>query len=63
MSRGTAEQALHCYEDATKSFNKAVKFEKVEKSAKSWRAYVKNEGERRRKLIANGADLATCKKV
>ena len=63
MNRGTAEQALHCYKDASKSFAKAAKFEKTEKGAKSWKAYVTNEGERRNKLISNGADLATCKKV
>ena len=63
MSRGTAEQALHCYKDASKSFSKAAKFEKTEKGAKSWKAYVTNEGDRRNKLISNGADLATCKKV
>ena len=63
MSRGTAEQALHCYKDAEKSFAKATKFKKTEKGARSWKRYVSIEGDRRRKLIANGADLATCKKV
>ncbi len=63
MSRGTAEQALHCYEDASKSFSKAIKFKKTQKGAKSWKAYVNNEGDRRSKLIANGAKLATCKKA
>ena len=63
MSRGTAEQALHCYKDAEKSFGKATKFKKTEKGARSWKRYVTIEGDRRRKLIANGAKLATCKKV
>ncbi len=63
MSRGTAEQALHCYKDAEKSFTKAAKFKKTEKGARSWKRYVTAEGDRRRKLVANGAKLATCKKV
>lgn len=63
MNRGTAEQALHCYQDASKSFTRASKFKKTEKGARSWNQYVQTEGERRRKLIANGAKLATCKKV
>ena len=63
MSRGTAEQALHCYKAAEKSFAKAAKFKKTEKGARSWKRYVTIEGDRRRKLIANGAKLATCKKV
>ncbi len=63
MTRGSAEQALHCYEAAEKSFAKAARFEKTKKGALSWQQYVQKEGERRRKLIANGAKLATCKKV
>lgn len=63
MNRGTAEQALHCYKQAGKSFDKATKFPKTEKGARSWKKYVTNEGERRSNLIANGAKLATCKKV
>ena len=63
MNRGTAEQALHCYQAASKSFSRASKFKKTEKGARSWNQYVKSEGDRRRKLIANGAKLATCKKV
>ena len=63
MNRGSAEQALHCYEAAEKSFARAAKFEKTKKGAQSWQQYVQKEGERRRKLIANGAKLATCKKV
>ena len=63
MNRGSAEAALHCYRAAEKSFNRASKFEKTEKGAKNWKKYVKNEGDRRRKLIANGAPLATCIEV
>ena len=63
MNRGTAEQSLHCYKDAEKSFSKASKFKKTEKGARSWKRYVAAEGDRRRKLVANGAKLATCKKV
>lgn len=63
MNRGTAEQALHCYEAASKSFDRATKYPKTEKGARSWKKYVTSEGERRNNLIANGAKLATCKKV
>ncbi len=63
MNKGSAETALHCYEDAAKSFAKAAKFKKTEKGATSWKRYVKHEGDRRANLIANGANLATCKKV
>lgn len=63
MSRGSAEAALHCYTAAEKSFGKAAKFKKTEKNASTWKKYVKNEGDRRSKLIKNGAKLATCKKV
>lgn len=63
MNRGTAEQELHCYSAAAKSFDRAIKFKKTEKGARSWKQYVQREGDRRSKLIANGAKLATCKKV
>lgn len=63
MSRGSAEAALHCYKDAEKSFTKASKYKKTEKGAASWKKYVQNEGDRRSKLIATGAKLASCKKV
>lgn len=63
MNRGTAEAALHCYSDAASSFGRAEKFDKVQKGAANWKRYVQIEGERRSKLIANGAKLATCKKV
>jgi len=63
MNRGTAEAALHCYSDAVKSFTRAARFEKIKKSANNWKRYVQLEGERRGKLIANGANLARCKKV
>ena len=63
MNRGNAEQALHCYDDAVKSFTKAQKFEKTRKSAANWKKYVAREGKRRAKLIANGAKLDSCKKV
>lgn len=63
MSRGTAEAALHCYSDAAKSFSRAARFEKIKASANNWKRYVELEGERRGKLIANGAKLAGCKKV
>jgi hypothetical protein len=54
---------LHCYSAAAKSFDRAIKFKKTEKGARSWKQYVQSEGDRRSKLIANGAKLATCKKV
>lgn len=63
MNKGSAEAALHCYSDAVESFTKAAKFEKTKKNAGSWKQYVQKEGDRRRKLIASGAKLATCKKV
>lgn len=63
MNRGNAEAALHCYEDAARSFSKAAKFEKSARGAANWRRYVVAEGDRRSKLIANGAKLARCKKV
>jgi len=63
MNRGSAEAALHCYDDAVRSFRKATKFERTKKGATSWMKYVENEGDRRTKLIKNGAKLATCKKA
>ena len=63
MNKGSAETALHCYKDAAKSFRKALKSEKTKKGASNWLKYVEYEGNRRQKLIANGAKLATCKKV
>lgn len=63
MNRGSAEASLHCYKDAASSFAKAAKFEKSKKSALNWKKYVEAEGERRRKLISNGAPLSGCKKA
>ena len=63
MNRGNAEQALHCYKDAARSFTRAAKFEKTAQSAASWRKYVEKEGSRRAKLIASGAKLSRCKRV
>ncbi|MGB5324204.1 MAG: hypothetical protein WBN40_02105 [Pseudomonadales bacterium] len=63
MSRGSAEAALHCYDDAARSFARAEKFQSASKGAANWKRYVQIEGERRSKLIANGAKLATCQKV
>ncbi len=63
MNRGSAEASLHCYDAAVKSFSKAAKFDRVKKNAVNWKKYVSAEGERRNKLIANGANLAQCKKV
>ncbi|MBT8151658.1 MAG: hypothetical protein KJO62_09670 [Gammaproteobacteria bacterium] len=63
MNRGTAEAALHCYDLAADSFGRAERFDRAKKGAANWKRYVQMEGERRAKLIANGAKLATCKKV
>ncbi len=63
MNKGSAEAALHCYDAAAESFIKASKFEKSKAGAQGWYNYVSAEGERRKKLIANGAKLARCKKV
>ncbi|NNC55285.1 MAG: tetratricopeptide repeat protein, partial [Pseudomonadales bacterium] len=63
MNRGSAEAALHCYDEAARSFTRASKFERSAKGASNWKRYVQMEGDRRKKLIANGAKLATCKKV
>ena len=63
MNKGNAEAALHCYDDAAKSFGRAAEFPKTAKNAGNWQNYVKNEGGRRARLIQRGAKIATCQKT
>lgn len=63
MNKGTAEAALHCYEDAELSFQRAAQFPKTKKNASNWANYVKNEGGRRSRLIQGGAKISGCQKA
>jgi tetratricopeptide (TPR) repeat protein len=63
MNLGNALINLHCYSDAIKAFRNAAKDDRSAKYARQWIQFAEQEGDRRKKLIKSGADIAGCKKV
>lgn len=63
MVLGSSLLELHCYDDAIKAFRSAVNDERSERYARQWIEYAENEGDRRRRLIEAGSDIAGCKSV
>ena len=63
MNMGNALINLHCYEDAIDAFRKAARDDRSAKYARQWIEFAEREGERRRKLIEAGAEIASCQKV
>ena len=63
MNMGNALINLHCYEEAIDAFRQAAKDDRSAKYARQWIEFAEREGDRRRKLIEAGAEIAGCQKV
>lgn len=63
MVLGSSLLELHCYEDAIKAFRSALNDERSERYARQWIEYAESEGDRRRRLIEAGSNIADCKRV
>lgn len=63
MVLGSSLLELHCYDDAIRAFRSALNDERSERYARQWIEYAENEGDRRRRLIEAGSNIAGCKSV